>query len=666
MLSGRRVRARSLVTTPWLGVNMRKKTGKESLLFVLAALTICPATLLAQDSENKDQQEEIEVVVTANRVAVPREQVGSSITVVDGQEAEDQGEQTVAEALRSVPSVDVVRSGAPGGNTSIFIRGANAEHTLVLIDGVEANNPVTPARQYNFADLSLEDIEKIEVLRGPQSTLYGSDAMAGVVNIITRRGSGPAQARASFEGGSYNTFTERAGLSGGGKTYDYSFGFLRNDSAGFSAASKRFGNTEDDGYRNTSFSGQTGYKVTPELDARVIARYIDAKSDLDNFGGTGGDDPNRVAFDRQFFGRGQFDLSSFDKLLENTVGFSSGWQDFEDNNNPDLTHPLDLLRSDYTGVLNKADWQTRAKLASWMKLIGGAETQVERASSSYFSDGSFGPFHDDFPERSATTNSFYLEALPEVHDWLYSSAGVRVDSHSQFGSQVTYRFAPAVLIEQTHTKFSASVGSGFKAPSLFQLYSSYGSPTLAPEKSLGLDGGVEQSFFEKDLRTGLTYFWNKFDELITFDAGTFKFENTAKATTQGFEAWSEYRFCDWVSSGLSYSYTDTLDQTTHQSLIRRPRHKLAWEFVLRPLEHLRLSPQLLYVGKRFDNNYGAFPAERVALGGYSLFNLSAGYELSENLELFGRIDNLFDKNYQEVYGYGVAGFTIFGGLRVKI
>jgi len=342
-----------------------------------------------------------EIVVTATKLAVPIEEVASSVTIVTDTEIEEKGQKTVGEVLRSVPGVDVVRSGGAGGNTVVFLRGANSEHTLVLIDGVEANNPITPNRAFNFADLSTENVERIEIVRGAQSTLYGSDALGGVVNIITRRGAGEPTGEVSVEGGSYATFTERAALRGGGQAYDYSLGVSRNDSGGISAADARDGNTEHDRYGSSAFSVRAGASPSDIIDLDATFRYESGRSDIDDSGGVGGDDPNRIVLNDNLFTRGQATVSLLDGRLEQIWGIGYSDQRFEDNDDADPAHPNERLRSDYDGSRLKFDVQNNVTVSEAAVLILGLETEEEKGSSSYRSLSDFGPYDAFLPEQSA-------------------------------------------------------------------------------------------------------------------------------------------------------------------------------------------------------------------------------------------------------------------------
>ena len=632
---------------------------------LLAMLLATSGSLTAQESGNTVEEEEIEeIVVTATRIETPSEEVASSVTVITREEIENKQKTTVLEILRGVPALDVVQTGGPGGYTSIFIRGAKSEHTLVLVDGLEMNDPISPGRSYNFADLTTDNIERIEIVRGPQSPLYGSDAIGGVINIITRKGKGKPKFFISGEGGSFNTFHERAGVSGSSRWLNYSINVSRLDTDGISAANRKDGNREEDGYENTSIAARFGLTPTENSAVDFILRYIDAETDLDNFGGVGGDDPNYVFDSSQIFFRTQAMLSLFDDLWEQKLGFSLADHDADARNNKDPDHPDDLLRSSYDSRLVKFDWQHDLYLLDTNTLIVGLEIEEEKGESDYYSESAWGPFTSRFDRKTARTSSYYLQDQIGLWDRLFTTVGVRLDDHSRFGTEVTYRIASAYLFKETGTKIRTSYGTGFKAPSLFQLYSQYGDRNLDPESSEGWDVGLEQDLWEKKLSLGATYFRNDFDDMIDFDNATSMFKNISEAESAGVELFASARPTDDLSIRASYTYSDTEDETTGKNLVRRPRNKFGIDVTYRFLERGNVNLGVVYVGDRDDNDYSTWPATRVELDNYTLVDLAASYDITDNFRVFARMENILDEEYEQVKGYGTRGFSTFGGMKL--
>ena len=652
-----------------------------ALLFVVPSMVVAQESELTEvpeitkqsDSKEKKAKEEKtkeekteEIVITATRIETASREVGSSITVITNQQIEERQNTTVLEVLRTVPAVDVVRSGGPGGQTSVFIRGAKSEHTLVLIDGIEMNDPITPGRSYDFANLTTDNIERIEIIRGPQSTLYGSDAIGGVINIITKRGKGKPRGFMSAEGGSFNTFTEKAGVSGGNQWANYSLGISRWDTDGISAANEKDGNHEKDGYENTSISTRLGVTPAENLDTDFILRYINAKADIDNSGGVGGDDPNNKADSEQLFLRTQARLSLFNDLWEQKLGFSLTDLDRDYRNDTDADHPSDLDRSSYDGKILKFDWQHNLYLHETNTLTLGVENEEEKGKSKYYSESAWGPYSSNFKEKTARTTGYYLQDQVKLWDSWFTTLGVRLDDHSKFGSETTYRITSAYLVRQTGTKFKGTYGTGFKAPSLYQLYSpQYGDQNLDPEESTGWDIGVEQSLFDKKLILGVTYFSNEFDELIEFESGTSKYINVAETETQGVEVFASVRPIDDLTLRASYTYTDTEDKETGKDLLRRAQNKFGLDVNYQFMDKGNVNLSLVYVGKRDDNDYSTWPATRVELDDYVLANLAASYDITRNIQVFGRVENFLDEDYEEVKGFGTPELSAFAGCKLS-
>ncbi|MCB0339850.1 MAG: TonB-dependent receptor, partial [Bdellovibrionales bacterium] len=311
----------------------------------------------------------------------------------------------------------------------------------------------------------------------------------------------------------------------------------------------------------------------------------------------------------------------------------------------------------------KLDHQSAIGLSESNTLLIGVSWEEERASSDYFSDGDFGPFESNFPQEKARTTGYFIQDQAEITDLLAVTGGIRVDEHSDFGSEVTWRIAPAVSLDEWGTTFRSSVGTGFKAPSLNQLFSSFGNPDLEAEESTGFDVGVEQSMFDKNAKIGLTYFHNDVDNLITFDPDTFIFENIAEAKTEGLELTASAQITDSLNMYAGYTLTDTEDKSDGQELLRRPKNKVNAGLSFSPNEKTSLGLDILFIGDRDDNDFSSFPATRVKLDSYTVVNLAGAYRVNQYLELFARVNNLFDEEYEEVLGFNSVPVAAYGGFR---
>lgn len=645
------------------GEKMAKK-----ILTLMAMLILLITNHLGAEERGEEKTVTLgEIVVTASRIEEPVKEVASSVTVITEREIENKKAKTVLEVVRSVPGLDVSQSGGPGQLADIYIRGTKSDHTLFMIDGVKMNDPMSPGRSYDLSTLTVDNIERIEIIRGPQSTLYGSNAIGGVINIVTKKGEGKPKFFASFEGGTYNTFREAAGLSGGTKWVNYSLGISRLDTQGFSTAHEKYGNTEKDGHKNTSFSARLGFTPAEYLDIDFIAKYIDAKTDLDQGGGRGKDDPNYVSDSRQLFLRTQGSLLLFNGRWEQKLGFSLSNHDRDYRDDKDAQHPYDSSRGFYDGKMWKVDWQHNLYLHKTNTLTMGVEYEEERGKSEYSWDSEWRPGESIFPEKSATTKGVYIQDKIALYESFFATLGIRVDDHSRFGSETTYRIAPAYLFKKTGTKIKATYGTGFKAPSLYQLYAPaaawgpIGNENLKPEKSKGWDMGIEQYFFKDRLTLGATYFRNDFEDLIDFDSAK-GHVNIAKAMAEGVEMFASVRPIEDLAIGASYTYTDTEDKETGMRLVRRPRHKGSLNLNYRFFNKGNANLDLIYVGKRDD--WTPHPI-RGEVGDYTLVNLAVSYDISKNIRVFGRIENLFDREYEDVWGYGTPRFSLFGGIKIS-
>ncbi|MEX2561076.1 MAG: TonB-dependent receptor [Pirellulales bacterium] len=481
-------------------------------------------------------------VVSATRTPIRSGDVGSSISVITEEQIRAKGQTSVAEVLRGLPGVDVVQQGGPGRVTSLFLRGGSSEHTKVLLDGLPLNDPITPGRSFDFSTLSVDNIERIEILRGPQSTLYGSDAIGGVVNIITRRGRGPPSGRLGVMGGSFGTSHESASVSGSTCDWHYALSGSYFDTDGFSAADERLpGNTENDAFRLGTLGGRTGWTPYENFDVDFVFRYHRGTAEIDDGGGPFMDDPNERNFAEQAFARTQLRYATVDDLWEQTLAFN-----FADHNRrtidpADILHPSDAFFSRFNSQLHMLDWQHNLLLLEGNTLTVGAVYADETGASSFTGESAFGPFEGDMPEQSLRNTGVYLQDQLSLGDRWFTTLGARQDHYSQAGTADTYRATSLYRLLGTETALRGSIGTGFKAPTLFQLFDAFsGNLDLLPEESKGWDVGLEQPLGRGRLVIGATYFRNDFENLIDFDPSTFRFFNVGRALATGVELSSLY------------------------------------------------------------------------------------------------------------------------------
>lgn len=592
------------------------------------------------------------IIVSATKMEQYQAEIGSSTTVVTAKEIQKKGEISVLEVLRDIPAVTVVQTGGFGGLTSIYLRGSKPGHTLVLIDGIEVNDPMSTDRSFNFANLTTDNIERIEVVRGPQSTLYGSDAIGGVINIITKKGRGKPKFEIISMGGSHNTFRQGVDLSGSTEKADYSISLSRLDSDGIS---KAVGGLEKDGYENTTLSSRLGYKLFDNGELNLLLRYTNASTDIDD--GSYDDDPNHTAESKSLASKLEFN-QAINSWWEHKLAFSYNDNRRKYRDDPDSVDPADNTHNWYKGNSEKFEWQHNFSPVAWDTLTFGLEYEEERG----YSDGR--ATWNRFDRKTVENRACYLQNQLKLWENLFITPGLRLDNHQLFGRETTYKISTAYLIKPIGTRLKANWGTGFKAPSLFQLYSSYGSPNLKPDKSKGYDLGFEQNLFGDKASFGLTYFHNDFKNMVEWNSATWKYKNIGRAEIKGFEIEAKFLPIQNLAIATNFTYTNSKDKETGLQLLRRTKRQTNLDLNWRFLEKGNLNLGMTYVGRRKDTKYVGWTATRITLKDYTKFALSCSYDITKNFQLFGKIENLFDREYQEVYGYATEGRSFYAGGKV--
>ena len=629
---------------------------RRSLFLAVAASISTFAQIADANTELEDGPETI--VVTATRIPTPELQVASSISVITADDIAVRQIQTLSDVLKDVPGLNVIQTGGPGGQTSLFMRGTNSNHTKVLVDGIDVSDPSSPTGTFDFGQFPSQDIQKVEILRGPQSGLYGSDAIGGVINIITQSGSGPAQFHASAEAGSFDTFNQALGVNGSQDGFHYAANAEHLHSGEtpvtpldlLAPGERRI----DDYYDNVTGSTKLGFDVTEHFDLGLAARYTDSHLRLtgeneDNFPADFPDSTQSENDTRQYYTRATAHLISFDGGLEQTLGLAySNIKSYE-------TSP-ESPESDFFGSRVKVDWQGNIRLATDENLVLGAEHQRDAMTVPL--------------SASTTIDSGYAELQSNIADALFNTLSLRYDDNDRFGGKVTYRVAPAYVIQETGTKFKASIGTGFKAPTLSQMFQNFpdfdffANPNLKPESSVGYDFGVEQAVLNDTVRFGVTYFRNNIKNLIDDNADFTTYVNVGRAVTEGAESFVSYQPLKELTFRLDYTYTQAMDDILHQELLRRPKHKGDLATTWKATERLSLSATVLSVGSWIDGNRD-FSIPRLTAAGYTTVDLAAGYDLTTHLNVYGRVTNLFDRHYENPIGFLQPSIGAFAGIKTR-
>jgi vitamin B12 transporter len=642
---------------------------RNRFLFSLPLLfSVVPAAQAAEDIET--------VVVTATRTPQPVERTGESVSVITSQDLQLQQSVAVYDALALTPSSIVVRNGGMGQNATVSLRGAEVGQSLVLVDGVRINDPSSTDDEALLGDVLANNIDRIEVLRGPQSTLYGSQAIGGVVNIITRTGGdSPFATQLSAEGGSFDTYHMNAGVHGTYDVIDYGAAVNYFSPGGISAVASGSGDTETDGYRNVGATGNVRVHVLDNVSVDLRCYYTVARSDIAGFPPpdyTLADDPEFTKNDLAA-GYAGINVDLFGGIFHSRLALVGSRADRRffgifDANPPYTFTPTQNFyglggsaRIEYQGIVDVDDAN---------QLTFGAESQRNTFNSE--------SLYDLAPTLGARrTTSGYAQWQTTLFEQLTLTSGVRFDGDSEFGGHTSLKFAGAWNVPDTDTVLRANYGDGFKAPSLYELYSQYSNPTtkLAPETARGWEAGVDQRFWNDRLRASVTWFSRKTKDQIDFltpDCLTPPvpnicmtrpfgyYYNIGRSRSEGAEFEVSGQVIENVTASFNLTDMSSEDLTTHTDLPRRPRLTTGGSLFWTPMERTSLGLTLQHVGDRFDST-----GDMGYLPGYTLVNILGSYPINENFSLYGRIENAFDARYEPVLGYGAPGRAAYMGIRAN-
>ena len=646
---------------------------------VAGALLARTSTLAAQQSA--DTARLAPVVITANRVPVAPNAAFTSVTLIRGDELRARGIATVAEALREVPGAEVASGGSFGATTSLFLRGGESDYVKVLVDGVPVNDP---GGAFDFSHFTTDNIDRIEIVRGPASVLYGSDAVAGVVQIFTRRGAGASRAIASVRGGSYGTRDYDATVLGAGGSLEYSLGAARQATNGILAF-----NNQD---RADTYSGMLGYAPDAGTEVRATARYTDGNFHYPTNSAGVPDDSNAFnAATRLVTGleAGHF----FTSRVEGRVLAGNTTIDNRSDDRPD--NAADTLG--FYGYLASSKLYRRsieARVNVYVTPVtvftAGAEYAKQHDASSSLSLSQFGDSPSPPFDQSRENVAYFTQLVGNAGRNLSYTVGGRIDDNQRFGTFATYRAAIGVRVRPT-TRMHAAIGSAFKEPTFDEQFATgfaEGNPALDPERSRSWEIGAEQSLLNGRLTLAATYFDQRFRDLVQYAStppGQPDYFNVAAANASGVELEARLPAAATpLSITASYTYLRTrvtnagFDSTADaafvegQRLLRRPTHLASLGIDYLVTTHATIGATVSYVGRRDDRDFSTFPATPVTLTAYSKVDLSAdvplvaGQGVHPSLALTARIDNLFSTQYQGVYGFRVPGRVVLIGARAGI
>ncbi|AXE64836.1 hypothetical protein BBF93_11810 [Hyphomonas sp. CACIAM 19H1] len=642
---------------------------RTSLLCALSVSTLSHGLAWAQEEEALKMEQ---VIVSSSRSAVPVSQMGDAISILDAAEIELQQLATLDEALERIPGVAITRSGGVGQNTQVRMRGFTTKHVLVLIDGVKVNNPSEADNQFGIDHLFLDNVERVEVLRGPQSGVYGADAVAGVINVITKRPNGPLEVRGSAMVGDNSTYELTAGAQQGNDTYGVSGSLSYYDTAGISLSSRPPGNVERDGYEN--FTAQLRGEVRPTTNTELSAwvRYTDAMNEIDaNYLPANNplglpaylfQDSEGQNESQQLFGAVKGVWKTFDGKLDHTAQVSI--VDLQDV----YTAPGTEQESEGRTVegIYYATWRP----AERMTFVGGAEYRDEQAVFEQPVGAGYALIDDGISNTAA-----FAEVNFEVLKGLFLSGAARYDDNEKFGGEFTHRLTAAYNLPDAFdlpgidTKLRASYGEGAEAPGLRQLLGSSatyeGNPDLQPESSWMADIGIDQRLESGLAGWSVTYFDGVADD------GIFSIFNplTGKSSPQniqspvdmsGVELDLRVSPASWIDLRGAYTYLDVSQRSVGTQLFGRPKHEASAAVTVRPMSKLALTVD----GYWRDEFFSDYPSSYV-MPGYSLYSVSAVWDVTDRVSLAAKIHNITDKFYEEKLGDSTYGRTAQLRLSVR-
>ncbi len=636
-----------------------------SLIFSVVSFAVA-APALAEDAAPPPADRDDDIVITANRAPEPLSRIGQSVTVIDADTLKTRQTAILTDILREVPGLSVARNGGIGGTTSVFIRGAESDQTVALIDGVKLNDPSSPGGGFNFGNLLVGNIDRVEVLRGPSSVLWGSQAIGGVINLITTKPTEQLTVNLRGEYGYRNqgqvvgNVAGKAGplsISGGG-------GYFTSD--GISAFSEARGGRERDGYRNYGANLNLNLAITSDISLDARGYYSDGRVGIDGFAppSFAFGDTREVSYTREFVGYLGGNVALFDGRFRNRFGYA--YTDTTRRNEDPAGAPVVTFAG--KGRNERIEYQGVADVSDAVQATFGLERETSRFNTTSFG----GPL----TVGRARLDSIYGQVVVTPLTNLSVTGGVRHDDHDRFGGATTFAASGVYSPNNGATTFRASYSEGFKAPSLFQLQSDFGNQLLRPERARGWDAGITQRALGGAVEASATYFHRNSTDLIDFIScpvqtgicvnrpfGTYN--NVRRAVSQGAELSLKLRPVEALQFQANYTYLDAQNRSTGSAsfgrrLVRRPSQSVNASVDYQWAFGLSTGATVTSVGRSFDN-----AANTRRIPGYVLADIRASFPLFDQAEVYGRIENLFDERYETVPQFGSPGRAAYVGVRVR-
>jgi vitamin B12 transporter len=608
---------------------------------------LIPISLLAVASVSAQTAMAIEnleeIVITSSRVPMPMREIGTSVSVITSDEIQQRGFNSLVDILRSQPGIAVSNTGGPGKATALRIRGEEGFRTLVLLDGIDISDASSTQVGPRIESILSADIERVEILRGPQGLLYGADA-GGVINITTDSVEDGLGGQVSAEGGRYGTSQVAANMGGSNGIVDFAVSAADFQTDGFNSLTTDVAPSDDDGYDNTTFHGRVGWNVTEELRFQLVAHDIDGENEYDNcFGIVDNDDCNN-----------DFEQSSWRAVADYTMG--------------SFTHQLaysgnDTERSFYTegqivfateGEVERLSYLGSFSPSDALRLVYGVDLETETID-----DGSV--------NRERDHEGYFAEYQGSFGDALFLTAGVRYDDNEDFGTHISYRLSGAYVFDFSggDLKLKSTYGTGFRAPSLSEIAYNAGSFAYPPASNVSLEEETSEGFdlglswySDAGLYLEAVYFDQTVTDEIFFDLDTFSgyLQGSGDTDSTGLELIGEFQLFDSVVLTGNYTYNDTEDSSGQQR-VRRPEHLANIGFTWQGM-----GDRLLF-GMNVRGSYDSMANDGTGLDDYEVVDINASFEILKGLELYGRVENLLDEEYEEIITYTTSGTAGYVGVR---
>lgn len=638
--------------------------------FVVAAVIIGSQLQAQKDTTSLD-----EVILTANKFEQKQSQTGKVVTVIGKEQLEKSAGKTLAQVLNEQAGMSIVgANNALGSVQTVFMRGSSSGRTLILIDGIPVNDPSMINNEFDLNLFSINDIERIEICRGAQSTLYGSDAIAGAINIITVKKdvTKPFNVKATSSFGNKNTVRNNVQLYGkinSKLTYTTRFGKLSTN--GFSSANDNIGNKnfDKDGYDGNVANAALQYQIVPALSIKTFIQHSKYKADID--AGIFTDDKDYTINNSNlstggglYYKKGIVSITGnyqYGKLKRKYLNDSlhaPGFNKFESNQ--------------YSGRTNYAELYGNVKATEWLTILAGFDYRKGSMNQQYLSISGFGPYSSEFENKSLHQSSFYGSLFfSALEKKLNVELGGRFNKHSRYGNNSTYTFNPSYTINKNFRVFG-SIASGFKAPSIFQVFDGFsGNEDLKAEKSTNYEIGVQQThsaissrvvYFNREIKNGIDYNYTtrKYFNFVKQEVSGLELELTAKPV-KALSITANYTF---ITGEEQTQSRKSFSDTTYDHLLRRPKHNVNISIGYQFCPDLFVSISGKSVSSRYD--IGGYMQNDVLLDNYFLLNAYAEYKYGRNVKFFADLQNITGKKFSDIRGFNAIPFLISGGVTFNL